>query len=1079
MLSKIRKLNYPLIFGVLIIVLLIIISMYGDQIVKLDPYKINLRTRMFRNGELIYVTPLSPPNKINIFGTDILGRDIFSRIISGAKTTLSLALFITIARFIIAVPFAFLAAFGKKSISPIINFFNYAFSAIPILIMSIIILNLEIIKNLELHESMIAFTIVLTFLGWGRLGKSLESRILNILELDFIKGEIAIGKSKFMIAIQNVLPHLLVTIIIYMFIEMGRVLFLIAQLGVFEVYVGKNKLDAKMLFTPQSEEGLGLDFWPSYAPEWGAMLGASRYALLTRMNWMVLPTAAAFYISITGFNLVGEGLKIEIDKRKSMTFAYVKRIPHYLSPKTYIHEIKYYRENKKAVNIKTGILIIILVVVLVPPPPSLINVDSHKIYSHIEELSKDKYEGRRLGTKGRDEACNYITEKLKEYDTYPFFDNRYIDETQKAMNNKNIGATIKGDNSNGNVSKLIIATNYDYVGYYYNKSNKGLLYNASSVGAMLEIIEQLKKIKEKPNIDIVFLFFDGSQYNGMTGAELYFSKNRKELADTFAITFNNLGFQGSNRMYLDYSNSSSASQVYFKYIKYFLNRGKQLGINVMRDKLAKAKDDISQLRNYKGNGILLESLNLTQKTKYAKREQSNIKLINKDNLKKQTQLILDAILYIAYDGKITEKSDVVEVDNEESEEENNEISFVTEDHWSNSDIQYEANPKIYPYKYLKSFENRYGNRFPDFDPERHLNPLELRSACLTDFNLEDKLDALLYSSFNTITQWPEKIPKEFDPEKVLEIGMNPGLNIRELHNKGVTGKGIGIAIIDYTLLPTHEDYKDNLTLYEHMNCDYYLASFHGPGVASVAVGKKTGIAPKADLYFIACENHDYESDEEGLIINAKYPAIAIKRILEINEALPEEKKIRVISMSHGYKPNHRGYDEFVDAVEEAKEHGVAVISCNLFEYDQRFHFWGLHRDPLSDPDNFSSYTPYNWNHWIALINHTNGDYYSDQFNKIEDKQIMLVPMESRTTASGAGEHEYKFSRVGGWSWGVPYISGLYALGCQVRPNLTIEEFWTYAYETGISREVERDGVKYEAKIFNPIKLIEKLEEMNK
>ena len=51
----------------------------------------------------------------------------------------------------------------------------------------------------------------------------------------------------------------------------------------------------------------------------------------------------------------------------------------------------------------------------------------------------------------------------------------------------------------------------------------------------------------------------------------------------------------------------------------------------------------------------------------------------------------------------------------------------------------------------------------------------------------------------------------------MEIGKNPGLNIRKLHKEGLTGKGIGIAIIDQNLLVDHSEYKDQLRMYEEIH----------------------------------------------------------------------------------------------------------------------------------------------------------------------------------------------------------------------------------------------------------------------
>lgn len=85
--------------------------------------------------------------------------------------------------------------------------------------------------------------------------------------------------------------------------------------------------------------------------------------------------------------------------------------------------------------------------------------------------------------------------------------------------------------------------------------------------------------------------------------------------------------------------------------------------------------------------------------------------------------------------------------------------------------------------------------------------------------------------------------------------------MRELHALGITGKGVSIGIIDLTLLVDHREYAGRLRLYEEIHtlrgsegvpADTGEAQMHGPAVASIAAGITVGVAPDADLYYIAC-----------------------------------------------------------------------------------------------------------------------------------------------------------------------------------------------------------------------------------
>jgi hypothetical protein len=182
-------------------------------------------------------------------------------------------------------------------------------------------------------------------------------------------------------------------------------------------------------------------------------------------------------------------------------------------------------------------------------------------------------------------------------------------------------------------------------------------------------------------------------------------------------------------------------------------------------------------------------------------------------------------------------------------------------------------------------------------------------------------------------------------------------------------------------------------------------------------------------------------------------------VVEINKGLPENRKIRVLSMSIGWDPLSKGYDEITAAVNEAKEAGIFVLSTSLsLTYDFNFH--GLGRSPLADPNDFWSYTPGLW--W-------RDDFYQQGFSS----PALLVPMDSRTTASPTGTEDYVFYRQGGWSWAIPYLAGTYALTVQVRPDITPEQFWETALHTGKTIQIGHTGKDYEfGVILDPQALIE-------
>jgi hypothetical protein len=163
-------------------------------------------------------------------------------------------------------------------------------------------------------------------------------------------------------------------------------------------------------------------------------------------------------------------------------------------------------------------------------------------------------------------------------------------------------------------------------------------------------------------------------------------------------------------------------------------------------------------------------------------------------------------------------------------------------------------------------------------------------------------------------------------------------------------------------------------------------------------------------------------------------ARGIRRILEINSKLPDDRKIRVISASVGWSPTEKAYADVSAAAADAKAAGLLFVSSSI-EQVHGFKFQALGRSSMADPDQYESYEP--------------GMFWAKSFlagARFTDR--LLVPMDSRTTASPTGPTDYVYYRHGGWSWSIPYIAGLYALAAQVDPAITPERFWPLAMKTG-------------------------------
>jgi hypothetical protein len=320
--------------------------------------------------------------------------------------------------------------------------------------------------------------------------------------------------------------------------------------------------------------------------------------------------------------------------------------------------------------------------------------------------------------------------------------------------------------------------------------------------------------------------------------------------------------------------------------------------------------------------------------------------------------------------------------------------------------------------------------------------VDLRNSDISKLDLKNRIKDLIHADFNSRTVWTKKLPKDFVPNTIMELGKTPGLGIRELHKRGITGAGVNIAIIDQSMLVDHIEYKDRLKSYEEIHWELDRSEMHGPSVASIAVGKTVGVAPGAQLYYIAERHGTFVNDKnaEGkLNFDLSYLAQSIDRIIEINKTLPKKEKIRVVSISLGIGKWFYNYELALQAIDRAAKENIYVVHVS----DPNIKV-GLSRNPLKDPDDYNSY----------------GTVFFDR----EDRQLVSFPMDSRTVASPTGNEDYVFYNQGGMSWVVPYVAGLYALACQVKPDITPQIFWQKIFATSIR-------IKDVGTVADPVKFI--------
>jgi hypothetical protein len=298
-------------------------------------------------------------------------------------------------------------------------------------------------------------------------------------------------------------------------------------------------------------------------------------------------------------------------------------------------------------------------------------------------------------------------------------------------------------------------------------------------------------------------------------------------------------------------------------------------------------------------------------------------------------------------------------------------------------------------------------------------------------DLSGKPHLLPTLTFNQRTVWPEaaKMPRGVSPDDLLKRAMDPGLGVRKLHQEGITGKGVAVAIIDQPMFTGHPEFAGKIAAYHDVGTGQ-SSSMHGPAVASLLVGSNTGTAPGAQLYFAAAP---WSTRDAGPL------AKALDWVRDQNRNLPEGRKIRVVSVSGApsgpgslFNKNNDAWDK---AVKAAESEGILVLDLSLNRTIlAACWFEGYEReDPAKCRPGFPGL-----------------DGKSPSGNRV------LVPASPRTTAEEyvEGQPGYQFTGRGGASWTVPYAAGILALGWQLRPELSAKEMVNLLFESAWRRDAE-------------------------
>jgi peptide/nickel transport system permease protein len=257
-----------IVFGCLTI-LLILLAIFGQFFLPYDPYKQNLSNTK------------AMPSPAHILGTDRFGRDMFSRVILGARTSILSTLLLVLIIMIVGTMVGLLAAWYGKWVDSLLMRISDLFLAFPGLVFALAIAAL-------LGGGVRNAVIALSFISWPKYARLARSGTLAQKKSLYLDAARLSGDSTGKIIFRHILPNIAGPIVVTAILDIGTMLMEIAGLSF-----------------------LGLGAKPPI-PEWGSMMSESRN-LLTTAPWVTLSPGLAIVICVSIFNLFGDALRDWLD----------------------------------------------------------------------------------------------------------------------------------------------------------------------------------------------------------------------------------------------------------------------------------------------------------------------------------------------------------------------------------------------------------------------------------------------------------------------------------------------------------------------------------------------------------------------------------------------------------------------------------------------------------------------------------------------------------------------------------------------------------------------------------------------
>lgn len=266
------KMNRQFAVSSLLVLALFLIAVAAPLFSPYDPVEATMKNA--------YMAPCAE----HIFGTDKLGRDVFSRILYGARYSLSGVLLLVAVIFFVGTSLGIISGYYGGKVDAVIMRISDMMISFPGMILAIAIAGI-------LGGSLVNAVIALTVVSWTKYARLARSMVLKIKKRDFVEAAIVNGGKPAHILWQHIVPNILPLMVITAAADIGAMMMELAGLSF-----------------------LGFGSQPP-APEWGLMLNEGRQQLQTA-PWLMIFPGLAIFVTVVIFNLWGDSLRDVLDPRQ-------------------------------------------------------------------------------------------------------------------------------------------------------------------------------------------------------------------------------------------------------------------------------------------------------------------------------------------------------------------------------------------------------------------------------------------------------------------------------------------------------------------------------------------------------------------------------------------------------------------------------------------------------------------------------------------------------------------------------------------------------------------------------------------